>query len=119
MAEILVKAISTTHPTQDHWCYKLGDPVVVMDNDHPWGALEGLPNFWIIKIPDATIAEVQHYIDMLYDQPTDLTPSKRRRWYLDNVKVPQHIWNELESTGTLTGTKAQLDNFMTDKKGPA
>lgn len=111
-----MKAVSATHPTQDAWCYKQGDPVLVMENGWPWGVLEGLPNFWIIKIPDATIAEVEVYTEMWLDGTTVI---KRRRWLLDELKMPAHIRNELESTGMLTGTKAQLDAFMTDKKGPA
>jgi hypothetical protein len=115
VAEILVMAVSNTHPTQDDLCYKQGDPVLVTDNGHPWGALEGLPNFWIIKIPDATIAEVEAYCEVWYDGQTII---KRRRYLLDELKMPAHIRNELESTGMLTGTKAQLDAFMTDKKAP-
>jgi hypothetical protein len=39
MAEILLKLqnATATDPEQDRFCYKRGDPVVVMEDGHAWG----------------------------------------------------------------------------------
>lgn len=42
-------------------CYKTGDPVVVMPDDHEWGYEEGPPKFIVIKIPGMSVAEAQEY----------------------------------------------------------
>ncbi len=65
MAEILVKAVDATNPdaTLDRQgCYKRGDPVLVKDDGHTWGALETLPTFVRINVSDATAAEVEQYM---------------------------------------------------------
>jgi hypothetical protein len=65
MCEIIVKAIDVTHPDPEkdrRGCYKRGYPVAVYPDGTKWGNEERLPKFVIIKIPDATVEEVQHFI---------------------------------------------------------
>ena len=54
MAELLVKAISAHHAdaTKDaRGCYKLGMIVGIFPDGWTYGSLEGLPTFFVIKIP--------------------------------------------------------------------
>lgn len=55
MAEILLKATSPENPTpeQEPFVYKVGMPVVVMPDGHPWGNAERLPLFCRINLPGA------------------------------------------------------------------
>lgn len=52
MPVILVKAINAHHddPEKDRGCYKRGDPVVVMPDDHVWGNAEQPPMFQHVKV---------------------------------------------------------------------
>lgn len=66
MCEILIKAIDATHsdPIKDkRGCYKIGMPVVVMDDNHVWGNAEKWPTFFVLKIPMVTKDKVLKYID--------------------------------------------------------
>lgn len=40
-----------------------GEPVVVKDQPCDWGTREGLPNYCILTISDASAAQVMHYLD--------------------------------------------------------
>jgi hypothetical protein len=123
MAEALVKAISATHadPVKDlRGCYKAGDIVVVMPDGHVWGGSEGLPLFWIVKVPGATVAQLEGYlVSVTTTDPPELGGAtrviRRRRWFADTLKMTGAIRNELQSTGIVTFTLAQVQNFMTDK----
>lgn len=104
MAELLIKAVSATHPDpvkQARGCYQQGDPVVVMPDGHEWGAAEGLPTFWIVKAPGVTVAEARAYIEQRADAV------RRRNWNLNPADLPVALRDELLATGSITLTRAQ------------
>lgn len=64
MAEILIKATDAANidPATDRMgCHKKGYPVLAMPDGWPWAAGEGLPGFVLLKVPDATVAEVTQF----------------------------------------------------------
>ena len=100
MCEILVKAISATHtdPIKDRrGCYKQFDPVVVMPDGHVWGAEEGLPKFWIVKIPGLAVETARRWIASWMDttDPEKPTVLQRRLYRFDAAKIPANILSEL------------------------
>lgn len=111
--EILVKAISATHadPAKDLACYKAGDPVVVQPDGHVWGAEEGLPRFWVVKVPSVTVAQALAYLE----RNPDWTDRLRRLWRLNVSSLPGNVRNQLQNTGTITVTPAQIAAYMERK----
>lgn len=117
MAEILVKAVDATNPDpvkDAAGCYKRGDPVVIMPDGHPWGREEGLPKFWIVKVPGATVAQLQQYVDALLAADGE-TRVRRRAWSLDTARMSGGVRNTLNNTGTITVTLTQVQNFLQRK----
>lgn len=57
MAELLIKAESSVNPTN----WQKGDIVEVRANGCNYGIDEGLPKFVIVKIPEVTMAQVDHF----------------------------------------------------------
>lgn len=112
MCELLVKAISVTHPdpdTDSAGCYKKGDIVVVMPDGHGWGAKEGLPAFILVKIPgldETTVANYRDSWDRLLSASvvgTDGTVDGAR--YAISANLP----GALNEYGI---TKSQVQNWM-------
>lgn len=106
MAEILVKAIDHTHPDPEvdqRGAYKRGMPVVVMEDGHAWGSEEGLPKFWIIKIPGIAKSQVEKYIQPDIDESDPQNPVTRRRrlWKIVHTELPQAALNRLNDDGIL------------------
>lgn len=61
MAEFLVKAQDSTAPESDaKW--RAGRIVVVMPDGHEWGNKEGLPDFYLIKVPGVSVEDVKQYL---------------------------------------------------------
>jgi hypothetical protein len=109
MAEILVRAQNVTHPDAEkdrRGCYKIGYPVVVMPDGHPWGNEERLPKFVVIKIPGVSIATVKKYIGQQYDDTKNsdgVYPVYRRRlWRIRVADMPIAARNKLSTDGVLT-----------------
>jgi hypothetical protein len=123
MAECLVKAISVTNidPVKDiRGCYKSGDVVVVMPDGHLWGASEGLPNFWIVKVPGATVAQLEIYLDPVTAvDPPELGGRtrviRRRRWFADISQLTGGSRNTLLATGVISVPLTTVQGFMTNK----
>ena len=66
MARLLIKAIDASHadPAIDRSsCYKRGDVVVVMEDDHEWSGAEGLPNFLQVDCPGITTLDYGYLIN--------------------------------------------------------
>ena len=65
MAEFLIKAISVSNPDPsiDAGCYKIGDIVDVRPDNWPWGNEEGLPRFYIVKIPGLNHETISELIE--------------------------------------------------------
>lgn len=115
MAEVLVKAVSVSHtdPVKDaRGCYKVGDPVVVMPDGHVWGVSEGLPNFWIVKVPGATVAELEGYLVSIL---AGSVITRRRRWFADTSKMTGGVRNTLLTTGVISVPLTTVQAFMTNK----
>ncbi len=47
--------------------YRRGDPVVAVANGHEWGREEGLPNFWLIKVPTLGLQVAFAAVKKLYE----------------------------------------------------
>jgi hypothetical protein len=113
MAEILIKATNHVHPDPDkdrRGAYKRGMPVVVMEDGHTWGRLEGLPNFFLMKLPGVSVSKVLQFIesddrdqgetDPVSGDPI-LTPYRRRLWKLLIDNVPAGVKQKVADTGEL------------------
>ena len=80
MAKLLLKATNSDHPDIAA-AYKRGDVVVVMDDDHVWGGMEGLPDFIQIDIPGVAVAELDHLQRPQAQQPADMMAPSTRAIY--------------------------------------
>lgn len=106
MAEILVKAVSSAalaDLTKDQrGSYKRGMPVVVMPDGHPWGAMEGLPNFVVIKFPLVPVARIQKFIEPEMTAINGESVTVRRRVFrLLWADLPLAARTKLQTTGEL------------------
>lgn len=120
MAEFLIKVSDNMHndPVKSlRGCYKRGDIVVVMPDGHAWGKEEGLPLFYIVKVPGLSVALVRN---LLAGEPDFLDPTgkgiiKRRAWTLNLSLVPAPVLNTLNTTGIYTTTLTAVRNFIRHK----
>lgn len=124
MAEILIKARNATNPDPEvdrQGCYKRGDPVVVREDGHVWGAKEGLPNFVVVKIPGVAAAKIEALLEAqteddagnpLQDETGLPRVFRRRRWRVLVDGVPSTIRNKLLTTGSVTVTPTQVRNYV-------
>lgn len=124
MAEILIKARNATHPDPEvdrRGCYKRGDPVVVHEDGHVWGAKEGLPNFVVVKIPGVAASKVRALMESqteddagtpLQDENGAPRAFRRRRWRVLVDNIPSAIRNQLLTTGSVTVTPTQVRNYV-------
>lgn len=119
MAEFLIKAISATHPNPDkdrRGCYKRGDIVVVMPDNHKWGNAECLPTFVIVKIPGLGVETAKKYVEPAYVLGNEtFGVAERRKWRILVDSIPAIIKNTLLSTGQVTVTLAQVRNYIEDR----
>jgi hypothetical protein len=112
MSEILIKAFDNTHsdPIKDQrGCYKKGMPVVVMEDGHIWGSSEGLPNFYVLKLPGISVDRVRHFINPeTEDGGIDerghpiVNTVRRRTWRIFIEDLPQGAINKLNTEGYIT-----------------
>lgn len=108
MAEILIKAQNNSHPDAEksrRGCWKRGYPVVVMPDGHPWGKEEGLPKFYILKVPLISVDKIRKYITPQY--VTDSSEEgkaiyRRRCWKFRLDDMPLLAKTKLDLTGMLT-----------------
>lgn len=107
MAELLIVAfgdgVSDTQWTRGH-------VVTVQPDGHPWTVKEGLPTFYKILIPGATVAECWGYLDAVTN--ADGTTAKLRGKKLDYNSLSTPLKNQLNRDGYLTVTKAQADAYI-------
>lgn len=99
-------------------CYKLGDPVVVMPDGHEWGAEEGLPKFYIVKIPGLAVETAKKWIQHWEDttDPAKPTIVQRRLYRLKVADIPTTIRKTLQQTGQVTVTLAQIRNYVVNQR---
>lgn len=109
MAEILLKAQEETPVNPSS---RRGDLVAIMPDGHPWGRLEGLPDFYVIRVPGRAVADVQPYARFIPDQFTGADTGVRR--YYGHNSPPE--WQaELAATGVITKTWEELAPYIVDK----
>jgi hypothetical protein len=130
MAELLIKAVSHTHPDpikNVRGCYKRGDIVVIKENGHQWGREELLApasggKFVVIRISDVTVAQVHNFIQNKWgfraDDPErdeNQATTRRRRLGLDPQLLPAGARNTLNTTGFYETTWPAVRAFVIDK----
>lgn len=110
MAEIIVKAISVTHPDpvkDRRGCYKRGYCVAVYPDGTRWGNEERLPKFVIIKIPGVPVdnAVIQKYTQPQREDVPDADGNypvyRRRLWQIRWDDLPQAAKTKLATLGEL------------------
>lgn len=106
MAELLVKAVSVSHPAHpdaDAMAYKRGMPVCVQPDGHPWGARERLPRFVVIKVPGIAVERVRKYIEewTTTDMEGVRRHVRRRIWRIRWDDLPTRARNRLRDDGEL------------------
>lgn len=107
MAEILVKAVSSAalaDLTKDQrGSYKRGMPVVVMPDGHPWGTMERLPNFVVIKFPLIPVDRLRKFIEpeMMTDVNGERITVRRRIFRIQWADLPLAARTKLQTTGEL------------------
>lgn len=103
MAEILVRAINYSHidPEKDRiGAYKTGYPVIAFNDGHEWSHNEGLPRFFIIKVPGISVDKVNKYIQPeLVDGNQEI--HRRRLWQIQKDELPQAARNKIKNNGEL------------------
>lgn len=103
--------------------YKQGDPITAQADGHPWGAGEGLPDFWVVKVPSIDLATAATVIEELFETaiPGDeefdaLDPGDRKikrhrrrvRGFLNELPPPRR--DDLLTTGVTTLSLGQAKN---------
>lgn len=103
MAELLLKASYVQHPDpeEDALRYKPGMVVAVMPDGHPWGTAEGLPNFYLLKLPGIAVDKVQKYLNSPIDSESGKM-KRRRSWQVLIDSLPPAARNILDSKGQVT-----------------
>lgn len=110
MAELLVKAVDATHPDpakDARGCYKRGDVVCVQPDGHEWGRLEGLPRFVVVKVPGVSVDQAEAHLER--------SETRRRAVGIAWADLPAGVRQQLQTTGTVTVTPAQIRNFVKRK----
>jgi hypothetical protein len=121
MAELLIMLKNNVHPDPDidkRGCYKRGDIVLVMNDGHMWGPKEGLPIFFILKIPDLNPEVVRKYTDSEYlFGPNDPEVARRRKFFLrvDGSDLSQTVKDKIRDTGEYTTTLPVIKRFIRNK----
>lgn len=106
--ELLVLAINTGDTTGTSWTR--GDVIANQVDGFAWSAKEGLPLFWKIKIGGVTVAQCEAYLDAVADVNGNVTKLRGKRLDYNSLSTP--LKNTLNSTGVLTVTKTQADNYV-------
>ena len=116
---MMARSASHPDPVKDaRGCWKRGDPVVVEEDGHAWGARERLPRFVVIKIPGVPAARLRAYLAEDTEQDPFLLERVRRRrrlWRVLVDDVPAGIRASLRNTGEVSVTWTQLRQYVQDK----
>jgi hypothetical protein len=127
MAEILLRAQNQIDiPSDPEKAARLrvpGDVVVVMPDGHSWGSREGLPRFWIIKVPGLSVETVKKLTDALYvDTGTVdgagnpiLRMVNKSRYTLPIARLKKPQRDTLAGTGVLTVNLSDAQAAFIDK----
>lgn len=113
MAELLVKGVDSGSVSGLSWMQ--GQPVVVMEDGHQWGAAEVFPAFAVLKLPGVPVERLQRFLDddvgasvraMMErgeNPPADLpAPTIRRNLRLRWADLPAGAKTKIKANGGLT-----------------
>ena len=106
--ELLVLAINTGDTNGTSWTR--GDIITNQADGFAWSAKETLPIFWKIKVTDATVAQCWAYLDVITDATGGVVRLRAKRLDYNSLSTP--LKNTLNSTGVLTVTKTQAENYV-------
>lgn len=127
MAELLIKAVSASHPTKDHACYKRGDIVEVRDDGSEWGRLELLPpqlggKFVRVRIIGVTATQVQTWCQnnwsmLLHSEELNEAGVmvRRRTVNIDVDLLPNNVRNTLNRDGFYENTWSNIRQYVRNK----
>jgi len=91
---------------------QLGDIVVVKPDGWVWGAEENLPRYLVVKLPQLSVATVEHFTQSLMDLTDPENPKmKRKRKYQIPANYIQPYIDAETSSVTITLTNQQ-QNFI-------
>ncbi|MGR3219498.1 MAG: hypothetical protein ACUZ8H_06735 [Candidatus Anammoxibacter sp.] len=77
---------------------QIGDIIIVKPDGWEWGKEEGLPNFYIIKVPNLSFEDAKHLEDSLMEGiGVDKVTLKKRKFQL-----PPGILNQADVNGIIT-----------------
>jgi len=109
MAEMLVKAIDSTHKDtakDRRGCYKRGMCVAVFEDGHSWGLEEGLPKFFVLRIPGIPAEKLRKYLEPQYENFTSLEglpiTHRRRLWKIMVDDAPAALRDKMLKGGAIT-----------------
>lgn len=122
MAELLIKAISSTNPDpvkDQRGCYKRGDIVDVRPDGFEWGKEEGLPTFVKVKIPGLAVSTLKQFMESEKGDGVVIpleTTVRRRKWNILINDIPSQIKQTLQTAGEVTVTLSQIRNYIKNKQ---
>lgn len=110
MAELLILAFDTSNrdAALDVFAYKKGHIISVQPDNHKWGKEECLPKFYVVKLPDVRVEDVQKYLESKVDLLSEVEagePRKQigiRKYKLDVANLPTLAKTALERDGAIT-----------------
>jgi len=107
MARFLIKAEDSTNADEavdKRGCYKRGDIVVVMPDDHIWGGAEGLPTFLHIDVPSVSVEDAEYLRQSEEETAKELTTAALRQ-------IPKlfHAVMRHAERGTITRRQYAID----------
>lgn len=151
MAQVILRTVDNAQidPARNRLMYKAGDVIAIVEDAHQWGEAESKlvwiangndPELWpggffILRIPDATVAELQYLLEESGDwippvgDPATLDPElylpgyyinnanrKRRKHWTDFVYLYASLNNptrkRLDAEGEYTVTLGMINNYF-------
>jgi len=100
MAELLIHLKNNTNadPVKDRMCYKRGDIVVVMPNGHPWGSIEGLPDFAVIRT-DRIVAQMEEFTSVHEVPEIETHEVSLKEWMEEKARGGKGLFSEQPAEG--------------------
>ena len=127
MARLLIKAVDSVHPDPSA-VYARGDVVVVMEDGHEWGGMEGLPDFLrldVVGIPASDLLYLTDPQEAQQNESISLATRKINRMFLllsrnqdktKNVKNRRRFKVDTESISFADGKATDANPSIIDKR---
>ena len=127
MARLLIKADNSTDPDQSA-VYARGDVVVVMEDGHEWGGMEGLPDFLRLDIPGTPASKFEYLTASQESQANEaMSPATRKiqnmflvlnrqRDRLKTIKNRRRFSIDVDSISFVNGKAVVADINPRDKR---